>query len=294
MNFLHGSALSAAIRNTLNGRRADIAVAFWGDGACKLLAIPFNAKGSRVACDARSGAGNPSAISDLMKRNVAIVDVRGLHAKVYIGEKGVIISSANASANGLGEEGEEILAGLEAGYLTQRREDIELARQWFEDLYTDGKPVTEDDLPELRKLWTQRQLHRPTRRPDTQRSWRDWLNVVNCARLPEEILDDGVYICPTTGAAFQFKPCRFFGMYHHKAVELVAEIQAIVDIDAKAKTQTLQWKNPDYPKTDTAFKSLALKKRNDLRPRETPVRVFLLGEQFRTSFRAYPVVSHTH
>ena len=73
-------------------------------------------------------------------------------------------------------------------------------------------------------------------------------------------------------------------MYREKTVEVVAEIQAIVDIDTKAKTQTLQWKNPDYPNTDNALKALALKKRNEVRPRETPARVFLLGEQFKTSF----------
>jgi hypothetical protein len=56
-----------------------------------------------------------------------------LHAKVYIGEKGVIISSANASANGLGEEGDELLAGLEVGYFTTRQNDLELARRWFDD-----------------------------------------------------------------------------------------------------------------------------------------------------------------
>jgi hypothetical protein len=167
MNFLHGPALSAAIRDILNQKRADIAVAFWGKGACERLAIPPNARGSRVACDARSGACNPSAISDLMERNVAIVDVPGLHAKVYIGEKGAVISSANASANGLGEEGDELLAGLEVGYLTTRQKDLELARRWFDDLYSHGYPITEGDLPELRELWGRRPLHRPSRRPMT-------------------------------------------------------------------------------------------------------------------------------
>jgi hypothetical protein len=41
MGFLHGT------------------VAFWGGDACEKLHIPSDGHGSRIACDARSGACNP-------------------------------------------------------------------------------------------------------------------------------------------------------------------------------------------------------------------------------------------
>jgi hypothetical protein len=167
MKFVNGSELSKAIQAVLVGRGADMAVAFWGRGACERLALPRNANGTRVACDARSGGVNPAALADLLKRKAAVVDVPGLHAKVYIGEEGVVITSANASANGLGEEGEEVSDGLEAGYITERRKDIEVARQWFETIYKQGEPVTKSDLPELRALWRERQTHRPIRAGST-------------------------------------------------------------------------------------------------------------------------------
>jgi hypothetical protein len=167
MKFVHSSELSKRIRNVLGGRRSDMAVAFWGNGACKRLAITREAIGSRVACDARSGGCNPSAISDLLDCKVAIVDVPGLHAKVYIGEQGVVITSANASVNGLGEEDDEVSEILEAGYLTKRPGDVEIARQWFETVFKRGVPVTKADLPELRALWLERRRHRPVRGKQT-------------------------------------------------------------------------------------------------------------------------------
>lgn len=163
MEFVTGQELSIAIQAVLAGRRKDMAVAFWGRGACDRLTLPPDASGSRVACDARSGGCNPSALADLLERNVTIRDVSGLHAKVYIGDKGAVICSANASANGLGEESKELFDSLEAGYVTEQQEDIEKALQWFRAIYDQGDDVTKSDLPEIRALWRERQKHRPAR-----------------------------------------------------------------------------------------------------------------------------------
>jgi hypothetical protein len=173
LKFVHGPTLLAAIQSAIAEGNADMAVAFWGRNACGRLKIPGNAKGSRVACDARSGSCNPSALSDLLERGVAVVDVPRLHAKVYIGNKEVIIASANASTNGLGEEDDEVSTGLEVGYHTARAEDLAAARQWFEAIFKQGVSVTKDDLPELRTLWRKRQEQRPLR--DKRRSF---LNVL--------------------------------------------------------------------------------------------------------------------
>ena len=92
-----------------------------------------------------------------------------MHAKVYIGNKEVVIASANASTNGLGEEDDEVSTGLEVGYHTARPEDLAAARQWFEAIFKQGAPVTKDDLPELCTLWRTRQENRPLR--DKRRSF---------------------------------------------------------------------------------------------------------------------------
>ena len=112
-------------------------------------------------------------------------------------------------------------------------------------------------------------------------SWKDWLDVVNCAGLPSDITEGQVYMCPASGGAYSHDRCRYFGMYRSKRVELVAEIEAVVDVDANSTT--LKWNN--ISDADSDIKNRALTKANKLRPKERPLRVFLLGPLKETDFR---------
>jgi hypothetical protein len=100
---------------------------------------------------------NPSRT--FLSLNAQIVDVPRLHAKVYIAGDAVIVSSANASANGLGEEDTEIEIGLEAGYLSKRKEDVSAARDWFEKVLNRNLKVAfyvpEDPPQEQQELYKQ-------------------------------------------------------------------------------------------------------------------------------------------
>jgi hypothetical protein len=44
-------------------------------------------------------------------------------------------------------------------------------------------------------------------------TWKGLLDVVNCAGLPQEVLEGGVYLCPATGGAYQHRRARYLGMY---------------------------------------------------------------------------------
>ncbi len=162
VNFFHGSELTAAIRAVLSGSRKDIAVAFWGAEPLKRLGIS-DASNMRVACDLYSGACNPSAIKDLLDSGASVFDVPGLHAKVYLGTAAMVVGSANVSANGLGEEGIEILDGLEAGIKSDHAADLARADAWFKELLLDREPVGPEVLSELMRLWARRRRGRPKR-----------------------------------------------------------------------------------------------------------------------------------
>jgi len=112
-------------------------------------------------------------------------------------------------------------------------------------------------------------------------SWREWLDVVNCAGVPEDVLQGNVYLCPTTGGSYSHDRCAFFGMYRNKRVEVVADILAVVDVQADS-TATLKWKNAqdDTSKLTAQAVQVALARR----PNDLPVRVFLLGKLFETDF----------
>ena len=113
-------------------------------------------------------------------------------------------------------------------------------------------------------------------------SWHRYLDVVNCAGLPEDVLEGGVYMCPATGGAYNHSRCKYFGMYRQKRVERVALIEAIVDVELGVD-ENLKWSNVDRETKQLC--ELARKKVTELRPDEGPTRIFILGPLYETNFQ---------
>jgi hypothetical protein len=113
-------------------------------------------------------------------------------------------------------------------------------------------------------------------------SWRRLLDVVNCAGIPEDVLQRRAYMCPTTGGSYSHSRCKFFGMYRNKAVECVALIEAVGDLEDENKG-SLRWKNVNESQTNLLAR--AREKLAEARPGEYPTRVFLLGQLYETDFR---------
>jgi hypothetical protein len=112
-------------------------------------------------------------------------------------------------------------------------------------------------------------------------TWKHYLDVVNCASWPEEVLNKKAYICPASGGAYSHSRCKYFGMYKDKTVSKIALIEAVVDIEDPEKL-SIKWKNIN--EDDKKIKETAFHKARELRPDEYPVRVFLLKELFDTNF----------
>jgi len=110
---------------------------------------------------------------------------------------------------------------------------------------------------------------------------KNWLDVVNCARIPDEIIEGNVYLCPATSGAYNHGRCLYFGMYRNKKVEKVATIEGIVDIISDKEIKLL-WNNST--KTNNEIKDTAILKLNEWRPSDYPTRVFVLGDLFSTEF----------
>lgn len=161
MKFLTGAALANALHASIAGKRFDAAVAYWGRGAADILGIGRDSSGSRVLCDAYSGACNPREIEKLLDLEVEVLDCPGLHAKVYISPDNVIIGSANASANGLGREDLELNLGLEAAIVTDSSKAVSDARKWFDRLAGLSTRVCHEDIDRIQEAWLPRRNARP-------------------------------------------------------------------------------------------------------------------------------------
>ena len=119
----------------------DCAVAFWGKGA--EVFIPNNVE-VRIICDLTSGGTNPQVIKNLLKTHKqSVKHLDSLHAKVYVGKNAAIVTSANASYNGLGFEGNDT-GTLEAGFVVTDANELEKIKDWFEEHYNSAVEINDD------------------------------------------------------------------------------------------------------------------------------------------------------
>lgn len=106
-----------------NEHDLSLAVAFWGEGAVKLISSRPS-KHFRILCNLMSGGTNPYVIRELCELaessggRIQIRQCDRLHAKVVVGKRQALIGSANVSGNGLGLGDQGSAHWLEAGVLT--------------------------------------------------------------------------------------------------------------------------------------------------------------------------------
>jgi hypothetical protein len=171
--FIHGTDIVEAIRASLGDTdRADFAVAYWGKNAGAILGLDNFEKEVRIICDLWSFACNPKELAKLLSRGFKLKKQDGLHAKVYITKKTLVVGSANASINGLGEDGEEDF-NLEAAVVSTDNHLIESANVWFDDHWENATEIDNVLLAKYTEQWKRNQpktkyvLRALTESPDT-------------------------------------------------------------------------------------------------------------------------------
>jgi HKD family nuclease len=139
-----------------------LAVAFWGEDAVEKLGLTKGIR-AKIICDLDSGACNPEVVRELRKNlgNKNVKKLPGLHAKLYWTPCGLILGSSNASANGLGYEGKEVVADSELNVLVYDEKTIKDAgaqfQKWWKDDATD---IDDDDIERIESLWRSRRGRR--------------------------------------------------------------------------------------------------------------------------------------
>lgn len=131
------------------------AVAFWGKGASDLFSNS-KAKSIEIVCNLMSGGTNPDEIETIMddiKKNGEVRMDNTLHAKVFWTDKGMVIGSANASANGLSLEGAEIEGWKEMSVLIEDQKLIKEAEKWFDKVFMESKKIKKNDISDAKKIW---------------------------------------------------------------------------------------------------------------------------------------------
>jgi hypothetical protein len=112
-------------------------------------------------------------------------------------------------------------------------------------------------------------------------TWQQYIDVINCAGLPDDVLVGNVYMCPAEGGSYSHGRCKYFGMYRQKKVEKISLIRAVIDVESSTEAKLL-WKNVKEKTSDLLIE--AQNKISSLRPGEYPTRIFLLGKLHDTDF----------
>lgn len=166
MKFLTEHHTSAAIKDILaDADSIRIAVAFWGEGALKMLGGMTGTTGNvKVLCNLDTGACNPTEVERLL----SVAEVRShpkLHAKVYWTPKAMVLGSSNASTNGLWGEAGETRGWREANLLITDSAQLAATEDWFDQLWDEGYDVTKAHIEAAKPLWATGASRAPAGRP---------------------------------------------------------------------------------------------------------------------------------
>ncbi|MFL9897918.1 phospholipase D family protein [Paraburkholderia fungorum] len=153
--FISSTDYKSHIDTLINqSQTIDIAVAFWGKGAFEYL--QGTGKQFRIICNLTSGGTNPEVIEALQEEGYEVRHLDDLHAKVVIGINVAVVGSANFSTNGLNIEADEFDGWQEAGYATNKPEDLGQMRDWFDRQWKRGIEITEGMLEQAQANWDAR------------------------------------------------------------------------------------------------------------------------------------------
>lgn len=161
MSFLAEAKLSRKIRLVLTGDDIKCAVAFWGSSFVDtLLAIKGRhktLKAAKVICNIDMGATNPKALRALGAPKAAnIRHYKALHAKVYISSLGAVVTSANATMNGVGSKESDAHLCEAGNFYAPGSDDYQAVTEWFDGLYERSEQVTDADLDQAQLLFNMR------------------------------------------------------------------------------------------------------------------------------------------
>ncbi len=132
----------------------------------------------KIICNARSSSTNPYLLRNLLKkRGVEIKSRKDIHAKTYIFRDKAIITSANATPNGLG------LGTIEAASLIDSDKGINGLNEWFELLWNHDntenvRNFIEEEWKELESAWN---IKNKNTKPNL-------IDLINTQSIPENYI----------------------------------------------------------------------------------------------------------
>ncbi len=152
--FLDHEQVREAVKTVIAGDNVRCAVAFWGQGALEaLFGSKKHATKARIICDLTMGGTNPEELVALgAPKSQHLRHIQGLHAKLYLSSAGMVVTSANASNNGIGFVEPASLMECGTSHKPNTNAFAEGAK-WFESLWEKADNIDSDALAVARSTW---------------------------------------------------------------------------------------------------------------------------------------------
>lgn len=178
------------------GRKADLAVAFWGKGAATKLGlkeIAFGKSDVRIVCNLAHAGTNPEAIEELRSLGIEVRQHDTLHAKLGVVGEMQFVGSSNMSTNGLGDEGES-LDGWEEANIVFRDKHTDIQAR-FDALWDLAKEINPDDIRLATERWDELKRRNALRKIQKKAKENQSWNLVDEILNPESPLHKiGIYV----------------------------------------------------------------------------------------------------
>ncbi len=110
-------------------------------------------------------------------------------------------------------------------------------------------------------------------------TWKYRLDVVNCAKSKQDVLERKLYICPEAYGQYKHARAKYFGIYENKNVNYIAEIKAVCTSDYDEETKRynigVTWFDRDNYEESEILKEA--EKKSKLYCWDEPLQMFLLN-----------------
>jgi hypothetical protein len=155
--------------------RRQIVVAYLGKGASKILPLR---RGDVLVVDlseqaVKTGQTDPNEVEKYLKKGVKVYSQSNLHAKLYVFDKTIIVSSANLSTHSL-------INLIEVGMLSKNKKILVKAKKFINCLIADKKLVSQNEIKRLKKLYRKPKIK------DGEKIRNFWISAIDEADFSDE------------------------------------------------------------------------------------------------------------
>lgn len=153
--FLFDAELGERIRDIARGANMCCAVAFWSEeGIDRVFETAKAARRARIVCDISMGSTSAEALEALgAPHRKSLRHLRGLHAKVYLSDLGLVTGSANASASALAHGATPAKLTEAGSFHVSGSAAWVTAAAWFKTVHKRAHKVDDDALEWARRAY---------------------------------------------------------------------------------------------------------------------------------------------